>query len=90
MLVLLRLDWIPAHYYTALISALAAEPFAEKVLILNAFFVNAAQQTTRERLIYAVAALRIRNDLPSQARFRKFYTANQRKFDFFTLSGDSE
>lgn len=90
LLVFLRLDGIPAHYYTALISALAAEPFVEKVLILNAFFVNAAQQTTRERLIYAIAALRIRNDLLSQARFRKFYTANQRKFDFFTLSGDSE
>lgn len=89
-LVLLHLDGVPARYYTALISALAAEPFVEKVLILNAFFVNAAQQMTRERLIYAVAALRIRDDLPSQARFRKFYTANQRKFNFFTLSADSE
>ncbi len=88
--VLLRLEGIPPRYYTDLISALAQTPFAAKVLILNAFFVNAAQQATPDRRINALIALQIRKDLPGHALFRRFHAANRGKFDFFTLSGESE
>lgn len=89
-LVLLRMDGIPVRYYSEIVSALAQTEFVEKTLILNAFFLNAAQQAAPERQVCAVIALRVRNDLPSHALFRKFYAANQRKFDFFILSADSE
>ena len=88
--ILLRLEGIPPRYYADLIQALAQSSFVKKLLILNAFFVNAAQQATPGRQICALVALQIRNDLPSHALFRRFYAANRGKFDFFTLSAESE
>ena len=88
--VLLRFGNLPVRYYVELVTALANSEFVEKVLILNAFFVNAAQRMTVDSSVNAVAALKIRPDLPSHAFFRRFYAANRGKFDFFVLRADSE
>lgn len=88
--VLVRVRNLPFPYYSELVRALANSGFAEKVLILNAFFVNAAQRMTVDSSVNAVAALKIRPDLPSHALFRRFYAANRGKFDFFVLRADSE
>lgn len=88
--VLLRFGNLPVRYYVELVTALANSEFVEKVLILNTFFVNAAQRMTVDSSVNAVAALKIRPDLPSHALFRRFYAANRGKFDFFVLRADSE
>ena len=88
--VLVRVWNLPFPYYSELVKALANTEFVEKVLILNAFFVNAAQRMTVDSSVNAIAALKIRPDLPSHALFRRFYVANHGKFDFFVLRADSE
>lgn len=88
--VLVRVWNLPFPYYSELVKALANSGFTEKVLILNAFFVNAAQRMTVDSSVNAIAALKIRPDLPSHALFRRFYAANHGKFDFFVLRANSE
>ena len=84
-LLLLKLENFPPSEFSRLYRYLKAQPYVEKVLLLNSFFASNVQRSVPEHRIFSLLACKIKPESKAFQTFSEFYSRNLGTIGFFSL-----
>lgn len=84
-LLLLKLENFPPLEFSRLYRYLKAQPYVEKVLLLNSFFASNVQRSVPDHRLFAILACKIKPETGDSRAFSEFYLRNSGTIGFFSI-----
>ena len=84
-ILLLKLENFPPLEFSRLYRYLKAQPYVEKVLLLNSFFASNVQRSVPDHRLFAILACKIKPETGDSRAFSEFYLRNSGTIGFFSL-----